>query len=136
MKKICFITILLMICVSFAFTQVKYEGGLTSYVNVPILKIYDHPNYYIVTYRQNGLGIGQTSIPKEWFKQGSPEKKGLFRNIKGDLNPYLTLWFHNGEFDQIYINCSMNRSDDVWGVAYGTQKAPEVIDPAKVAAGL
>lgn len=136
MKKIFFIAVLLTLCVSIAFTEVNFEPGTTSYVNVPIIKIYDHPDYYIVTYRQNGLGIGQTSIPKEWFVQGSPEKKGVFRNITGNMNPYLTLWFRSGEFSYIYINVSSNRSDSTWGVAYGTQKAPEVIDPAKVAAGL
>ncbi len=136
MKKICFIAILFALCVSFAFTQVTFESGDTSYVNVPILKIYDHPDYYIVTYRQNGLGVNQTSIPKDWFKQGSPNKKGMLRNLTGNVNPYITIWFRSGEFTYIYINVSSNRSDDVWGVAYGTQKAPEVIDPAKVAAGL
>ena len=135
MKKICFIAVLLMVCASFAFTEIKYEAGTTSYVNVPILKIYDHPDYYIVTYRQNGLGIGQTSIPKEWFRQGTTGRKGKFRNTPGTINPYITLWFSNGEFLSIYINVPTNRDDSIWGVAYGTQKAPEEIDPKKVASG-
>ena len=136
MKKICFIAVLLMICVSFAFTENKFEPGTTSYVNVPILKIYDHPDYYVVTYRQNGLGIGQTSIPKEWFKQGTTGRKGKFRNTSSIVNPYITLWFSNGEFFSVYINVPSNRDDSIWGVAYGSQKVPDVIDPKKVAAGL
>lgn len=136
MKKVCFIAVLLLLCVSFSFAEKKFEAGTTSYVNVPILKIYDHPDYYIVTYRKNGLDIGQTSIPKEWFRQGSPERKGKFRSTVGNVNPYITLWFSEGEFFSIYINVSPNRADNIWGVAYGTQKAPEEIDPKKVAAGL
>ena len=136
MKKVCFIAVLLLLCASISFAEKKYEAGTTSYVNVPILKIYDHPDYYIVTYRKNGLDIGQTSIPKEWFKQGSPERKGKFRKLYGTVNPYITLWFSEGEFFSIYVNVSSNRDDDVWGVAYGSQKAPEVIDPTIVAAGL
>ena len=136
MKKFCLIAILLLVCVSFAFTEKKFDPGTTSYVNVPILKIYDHPEYYIITYRKNGLDLGQTSVPKEWFRQGSPERKGKFRSIIGNVNPYITLWFSNGEFFSIYVNVSSNRADNVWGVAYGTQKAPDVINPKKVAAGL
>ena len=136
MKKICFVAVLLLLCASISFAEKKFESGTTSYVNVPILKIYDHPDYYIVTYRQNGLGIGQTSIPKEWFRQGSPEKKGKIRKAIGNVNPYITLWFSEGQFYYIYINVTSDRSDNIWGVAYGTQKAPDVIDPVKVAAGL
>ena len=136
MKKICFVAVLLLLCVSISFAEKTFEPGTTSYVNVPILKIYDHPDYYIITYRKNGLDLGQTSIPKEWFKQGAPGKKGKIRSTASNINPYITLWFSEGEFYSIYINVPSNRSDSVWGVAYGTQKAPEVIDPKKVAAGL
>lgn len=138
MKKICFIAVLLLICVSFSFAQKEVKTSTMSYVNVPILKIVDHPQYYIITYRKNGLDLGQTSVPKEWFKQGSSEKKGKFRNIVGNSNSYITLWFNDQDdsFEYIYINLTTNALDDIWGVTHASQKIPAEIDPKKVAAGL
>lgn len=135
MKKICFAAILLVLCVSFAFTENNVEQGSVSYVNVPILKVYDATDCYVVAYRQNGIGIGQTSIPKSWFIQGSPERKASLRNISAVLSPYLTIWFRDGEFDFLYINITSNRADNVWGVAAGSKNIPDVIDPYVVASG-
>ena len=57
MKKICFIAVLLMVCASFAFTEIKYEAGTTSYVNVQkdLLVNKTENNYERIKQNANGI---------------------------------------------------------------------------------
>ena len=107
MKKKLFITLALIFCCTFSiFAQKAFTQSSRSYVNVPILKVYEHREAYVVAYVNNNNKIQYVSVPKVWFKQGTPEKKAEVRALQKNLSPYMTICFDDGEFYFIYISPS------------------------------
>lgn len=97
----------------------RTEGKWTdlSYVNVPILKILDAKDGYVVIYQKNRIGTGSTVIPKSWAR-GTPDnpRKLKFRNSKRNNTSYMTVVKDNGEFKRVILTIPMNRSNSIWGV--------------------
>lgn len=136
MKKKLFITLALIFCCTFSiFAQKAFTQSSKSYVNVPILKVYEHREAYVVAYVNNNNKIQYVSVPKVWFKQGTPEKKAEVRALQKNLSPYMTICFDDGEFYFIYISMPVSKLDTAWGVMPSGQSIPAEIDPKKVAAG-
>ena len=135
MKKIIVVSLLMILGITSVFAQKKFEEADVSYVNVPVLKVLEHTKAYVVIYQKNGTKIGCVSIPKQWFKQGSPEKKAKLRAIDEKINPYLTIYFKSDEFNYLYLNMPKAKTSSFWGVLPNGSKLPEEIDPSTVAAG-
>ena len=136
MKKRFLILAMILFCAFSVFAQKAFEQSSRSYVNVPILKTYEHKDAYVVCYVNNNNEIKYVSIPKLWFKQGSPEKKAEVRPLQKNLAPYLTICFDNDEFYFIYICMPISKLDNSWGVIPFGNSIPPEIDPKAVASGL
>lgn len=89
-----------------------------SYVNVPILKVYEGKDAYVVLYQKYYVGIGKTVIPKKWAK-GTPEnpRKLKFRNTKVAEGAYMSVIKKGGEFHRVILTVPMNKQNEIWGVA-------------------
>jgi len=90
-----------------------------SYFNVPILKVLESRDAYIVIYQKNRLGTGSTVIPKAWAA-GNPEnpRKLKFRNRpKGKTGPFMTVIKDSGEFKRVVLTVPMSKLDPIWGLA-------------------
>lgn len=99
-----------------------------SYVNVPILKIYEGKDGYAIIYQKNRAGTGYTVIPKAWAK-GNPEnpRKLKFRNSKQNSTSYMTVVKDKGEFKRVILTIPMNKALGLWGVV-DTRKGLEGAD--------
>ena len=88
-----------------------------TYENVPVLKIFDSRDAYLVVYQKNHLGVGTTVIPKKWAlgNKESP-KKLVFRNVYGQNNAYLCIVKKDGEFLKVVLNTPMKKSNPIWAV--------------------
>ncbi len=89
-----------------------------SYRNVPILKILDSKDGYVVLYQKGKIGTGRTVIPKSW-NRGNPENP---RKLKvrflpgGKLKSFMTVVKKDGEFHHVVLTVPANKNDSVWGV--------------------
>lgn len=118
----------------FAEAPEKRVEGSFSYVNVPVLKVMEQRDNYVVYYRKFGTKIGCISIPREWFRQGQANRKGFVKPLAKNVEPYLTLFFEEGEFVRLNLNVPNNKMDKVWGVFAGVN-VPSEIDPVALAHG-
>lgn len=129
-----FVLILFSTSFFFAETPEKMVEGSFSYVNVPVLKVLEQRDNYVVYYRKFGTKIGCVSIPREWFKQGQPSRKGVVKSLAKNVAPYISVCFEDGEFVRLFLNVPNDKMDSVWGVFNGAQ-LPAEIDPQSFAHG-
>ena len=89
-----------------------------SYVQVPVYKVLDSREGYVVIYAKKAYGVGQTIIPKSWAKINSSEPAKLkIRTIgSGKLKPFMTVVKKGGEFHHVILTVHSNKSDASWGV--------------------
>ena len=135
MKKFVISLALIFCCTFSIFAQKAFEQSSKSYVNVPILKVFEHREAYVVAYVNNANKINYVSVPKIWFKQGSPERQAEVRPLQKNLGPYMTICFEDGEFYFLYISMPVSKLDSTWGVFPTGQGLPPEIDPQTVAEG-
>lgn len=124
MKKIlCAVSFLFAVAATFAVPTAHnetHEENWTDmhYIQVPIYKILDSRDAYVVIYAKNKVGVGQTVIPKDWIK-GNPEnpRKLKIRKIgSGRLKPFMTVVKKGGEFHRVILTVPQSRLDSTWGV--------------------
>lgn len=89
-----------------------------SYVNLPIVKVYEGKDAYVVLYQKNKVGIGKTVIPKKWA-HGTPEnpRKLKFRNTRIADGAYMSVIKKAGEFQRVVLTLPMSKQNTIWGVA-------------------
>ena len=127
MKKIFMIFTLAAIFTISAFAQntpvplpEKTEGMWSnmSYENIPILKIMEGRDGYVVIYQKNKVGVANTVIPKKWA-QGTPEapRKLKFRNSKNSREAFMTVIKKNGEFSRVVLTVPYSKRNSIWGLA-------------------
>ena len=121
MKKI-FLALIMFACVGFGiFADTKsgnYESPI-SYENIPILKIMEGKDGYVVIYQKYKFGVGSTVVPKSWAK-GTPDapRKLKFRKLQpGIVKPYMTIVKKDGSFHRVILTIPMNKNDAIWGSA-------------------
>lgn len=117
---------LLMLCVlsvftaaMFADTKEKKEGWSDlSYNVVPVLKILESRDGYVVIYQKNKTGIGNVVIPKEWahFKPDTARKL-KFRNTKNNKESFMTVVKKGGEFSKVILSVPLSKQNAIWGLA-------------------
>ena len=98
----------------------RTEGKWTdiSYVNVPVLKIMEGKDGYVVIYQKNKVGVGNVVIPKTWGR-GTPEspRKLKFRQVRTSIGAYMTIVKDGGEFKRVILSIPMNKNNSIWGLA-------------------
>ena len=104
---------------SSASAPARTEGKWTdiSYVNVPVLKILEGKDGYVVIYQKNRTGVGNVILPKNWA-HGNPEtpRKLKFRSVKTALGSYMTVVKDNGEFKRVILSIPMDKNNSIWGM--------------------
>lgn len=125
MKKIIltFIAAAIFTCAAFAVPteyNESHEENWTdlSYYQVPVYKVLDSKDGYVVIYGKNKSGVGKTTIPKKWAKNSSknPRKLKIQTLGSGRLKPYMVVVSKGGEFNHVILNLPKNKSDQTWGV--------------------
>jgi len=88
-----------------------------SYENIPILKILEAKEAYVIIYQKNKIGTGTTVIPKSWAL-GNPEnpRKLKFRNTKNPNNSFMTIVKKAGSFHRVILTIPMSKRNAMWGV--------------------
>ena len=84
-----------------------------SYVNLPIVKIYNHPRGYYILYRTTDLRVGRLYVPWEWIA----DHRAFFFPTKSHIDPYVSYVTNNGEFFQLRINAPADVRHSTWGEA-------------------
>lgn len=102
------------VCVVGVYAQNTVDDGTIQYRNMPVYKVYEHADAYIVMYYTTGVNLGQVTIPTEWFRQGS--KKAVLRTLSGDFTPYMLLQYVDGVFSKVVLTMPANKTDSAWGV--------------------
>ncbi|MBO4320570.1 MAG: hypothetical protein J5857_08890 [Treponema sp.] len=92
-----------------------------SYESVPIYKILQTTDAYIVIYLARGMKVESLIIPKEWGKYGDG-KKLYFRNKAAGLDSSMTVFYKGDSFDHVILTVNLNPLDPLWGIApHGTK---------------
>ena len=100
-----------------------------TYQNVPVLKVLDSVDGYLVIYQKNH-GVGTTVIPKAWNKGTVEEPRKLkIRNVNTAIESYMSIIKEDGQFKRVVLNVPKSRLNRIWGVVdngtvlEGTDKA-------------
>lgn len=111
------------VCSSFAVPadrNVRNEENWStlSYENVPVYKVYDSKEAYVVIYEKNKVGVGETVIPKKWakFVSGESRKLHLRKLPGGKLKSFMTIVKKDGEFKKVILTIPTDMRNPVWGV--------------------
>ncbi|MDR1175678.1 MAG: hypothetical protein LBK83_09460 [Treponema sp.] len=84
------------------------------YYNIPIERIYPYRKGYVIRYRKGTREMGTAYLPREWFNTAGG--KGEIINLgPGPSWPYLTVYYHSGEFSHVRLYVRSNRSHESWG---------------------
>ena len=128
MKKILMVLAMFAVLTAAVFADTKEnsnvpertEGKWTeiSYVNVPVLKILEGKDGYVIIYQKNKTGVGNVILPKNWA-HGTPDapRKLKFRQVKTALGAYMTIVKDGGEFKRVILSIPMSKSNSIWGLA-------------------
>lgn len=99
---------------SVAYDETKWTD--ISYVNVPILKIMEATDGYLVLYQKNRVGTGTVVIPKKWGKGNADNPRKLkMRNTRTSNGAYLTIVKKNNEFMRVIITAPLSKANPIWG---------------------
>lgn len=127
MKKLLMMLALVSVFTLSAFAEdtKRNEANWTnlSYVNVPVLKVMESTDGYLVLYQKNRIGTGRVVIPKAWIdgSEDSPRKL-KFRTVKTAGEAYMSIVKDNGEFIRVVLNMPVSKLNPIWGVvASGVQ---------------
>lgn len=99
-----------------------------SYYTVPIYKILDSSDAYVVVYAKNKVGVGECVIPKAWLKSSKDNPRKLQINFlpAGKLKSHLTYIKKEGNFLKVVLNVPENKRNSVWGVVEPGKTIPGV----------
>lgn len=114
MKKLIIIFLVSLLCFSLYAQQETEEQDLF-YINVPIVRVYDHIDAYVVHYLKGNMSVGQVFVPKVWFNTQETNKSRLRPLAKG-VEPYMTVIYEAGTFQKVYINMPINRRHSSWKI--------------------
>ena len=127
MKKILMVLAMFAVLTAAVFADTKEnsnvpertEGKWTeiSYVNVPVLKILEGKDGYVVIYQKNKTGVGNTIIPKSWIHGNTENPRKLkFRQVNTAVGAFMTIVKDGGEFKRVILSIPMNKSNSIWGM--------------------
>jgi len=116
MKKSFFYLLLLasaLFVIAPAYSQKSSNTDLY-YVNVQIIKAYQHNDGLHIIYRRRNMQTGEAFVPFKWF---SPKDgRGEIRKINARISPYMSLFMRDGKFEFVKVSLPMNNPQHpVWG---------------------
>lgn len=84
------------------------------YVNVPIVKVYQHNDGYYIVYRGRNFKTSEAFVPHKWF---SPKDgRGEVRKINTKISPYMSVFTKNGKFEFVKVSLPIdNPRHPIWG---------------------
>jgi hypothetical protein len=89
-----------------------------SYANVPIYKILETKDAYVVIYAKNRTGTGSTTIPKKWANGDTENPRKLkMRIVSGKLGPFMTIVKKDNSFLRVILSVPASKANSVWGMA-------------------
>ena len=89
-----------------------------TYFNVPLYKVLQTEDAYVVIYAKNKVGAASTTIPKKWAKGNTENPRKLkFRTVRGTLQPFMTIVKDNGKFLRVILSVPPTKNTDFWGLA-------------------
>lgn len=123
-------------CFAQSSSQPKEGWSDMYYTNIPVLKVLESRDGYVIIYQKNAAGVGSTVVPKAWAK-GTPEnpRKLKFRKLStGITKPFMTIVTKGGEFHRVILTLPMNKSDQLWGTVYDIKEGldKENLDDVKL----
>lgn len=130
MKKTLFLSVLFLAGVLFSAaakdpTEYKYEyqKAAISYRNVPVYKVLDQRDAYIVMYAKGHRDVGSVTVPKKWYSSNEGTGAKLaFRALPRGMQSYMTVIYREGAFERVILTMPTSKAASVWGVAdSGTQ---------------
>lgn len=88
-----------------------------SYKNVPVLKVLDAKEGYLVIYQKDHVGVGTTVIPKAWAKGNVDQPRKLkIRNVDTAIESYMSIVTEGGAFKRVVLNVPKSKNNRIWGV--------------------
>jgi len=88
-----------------------------TYVTVPVLKILEARDAYVVIYQKNKIGTASIVVPKNWAKGTADNPRKLkTRLVKHTQDAYMTVVKNNGEFSRVILSFTKSKSNALWGV--------------------
>lgn len=121
MKKIFTILMLLTVFAVGLFAETsktESKWSSLSYVNVPILKVLEGKDAYVVIYEKNKVGTGTVVVPKKWANGTVDTPRKLkFRSVDIAKEAYMTVVKKDGEFSRVVLTMPMLKTNSIWGLA-------------------
>ena len=112
----------LAVCSSFAVPadrNIRNEANWStlSYENVPVYKVFDSKEAYVIIYEKNKVGVGETVIPKKWakFVPGESRKLHIRKLPGGKLKSFMTVVKKEGNFHRVILTVPLNKKMSIWG---------------------
>lgn len=111
-------------CVSIFAMPAKYNESHEenwsdiTYIYIPVTKVLDSTDGYVVIYQKNKSGMGKFTIPKRWTRGNNenPRKLKVRELPGGKMRPYVSIIQKAGEFKKIILTVPKSRKDPSWGV--------------------
>jgi hypothetical protein len=122
--------VLAAVCLAFVCSAAMWATETTTsdlyYINVPIVRVLQHRDGYVVYYQKKAQGIGKTYIPKKWFAK--TERKAYLDPLDGYMGSFLTIYYNQGEFQRVRLNLPTDPRHAVWGGVYNGNDGAELFD--------
>ena len=89
-----------------------------SYEYIPVFKVLESTDAFVVLYQKGKYGVGQTTLPKNWTHSSkeSPAKLKMRALTGGKLKPYLTVVKKGGDFHHVILTMPVSKANAAWGV--------------------
>ena len=117
MKKLFILFAMAVMSVPCIFAAAKKSD--VTYFSVPVLKVLDSRDAYIVIYQKNKIGTGTVLLPKSWTlptKSGDQPVKLRLRQVNTMNEAYFSVYKRNGEFYRAVLNVPMKKTNPIWGI--------------------
>ncbi len=86
-----------------------------SYTSVPIYRVFQHKDAYVVYYQKQDLRRGTVVIPRKWA-YGTAGRKLYFRKRPANLDSFMTVYYKGGEFYKVTLTVDLASHDAIWGI--------------------
>ena len=114
MKKSYFIIFLMIAGIASFLHANDIKEAEMYYVNVPIVKVYQHNDGYYIIYRRTNFQTGEVFVPHKWFNP--KDGRGEVRKINAKISPYMSVFTKNGKFEFVKVSLPIdNPRHPIWG---------------------
>lgn len=133
MKKLFVIAMLVCLFSTAVFAQSSSEESrddskwtTINYVNVPVLKVLEAKEGYVIIYQKNKVGVGSVEIPKKWAKGNTENPRKLkFRAVNTAAGAYMTIVRDGSDFKRVILSIPMNKQNSMWGISKKAFEDPD-----------